>query len=329
MAGIAILLDLWKGNPGLSTHSHHSYSLFSAAVAASAAAASISAGKPFASRAFFGYYGLPIAHCDAGASATWNEENISSVESEIASENIYPDSFKYGVKEYPIELKPLFSAFGLKSLAVTSLRSFLLFYLPLLEPRLPMEEDDDILHEAPEEKPVDLVTPLQNSLKQIIRETAVVTSRRVLERFAVHRVSQRMAWKLLKDISKSAKRKAERGMPTTIFLYSVSRSTFRGQLLAVAATWFVQVVIEGYRCFFRKNISNSEDIDNIQKVRLFRKKIFGTTIKCSASLVFASIGAGIGALVHPSTGQWIGCAIGDFAGPIVAIVCLEKLHLEI
>ncbi|KAG6491149.1 hypothetical protein ZIOFF_052481 [Zingiber officinale] len=300
MAGIAILLDLWKGNPGLSTQSHHSYSLFSAAVAASAAAASISAGKPFASRAFFGYYGLPIAHCDAGASATWNEENISSVESDIASENIYPDSFKYGVKEYPIELKPLFSAFGLKSLAVTSLRSFLLFYLPLLEPRLPMEEDDDILHEASEEKPVDLVTPLQNSLKQIIRETAVVTSRRVLERFAVHRVSQRMAWKLLK-----------------------------GQLLAVAATWFVQVVIEGYRCFFRKNISNMEDIDNIQKFKLFRKKIFGTTIKCSASLVFASIGAGIGALFHPSTGQWIGCAIGDFAGPIVAIVCLEKLHLEI
>ncbi|XP_074578598.1 uncharacterized protein LOC141835071 [Curcuma longa] len=329
MAGIAILLDLLKGNTGLSTQSHHSYSLFSAAVAASAAAASISAGKPFASRAIFGYYGLPIAHCDAGASATWNEEKFSSVESDIASENIYPDSFKYGVKEYPIELKPLFSAFGLKSLAVTSLRSFLLFYLPLLEPRLPMEEDDDFLHEAPEEKPVDLITPLQNSLKQIIRETAVVTSRRVLERFAVHRVSQRMAWKLLKDVSKSAKRKAERGMPTPIFLYSVSRSTFRGQLLAVAATWFVQVVIEGYRCFFRKNISNTEDIDNIQKVRLFRKKIFGTTIKCSASLVFASIGAGIGALFHPSTGQWIGCAIGDFAGPIVAIVCLEKVDLEI
>lgn len=79
-----------------------------------------------------------------------------------------------------------------------------------------------------------------------------------------------------------------------------------GQLLAVAASWFIQVVIEGYRCFFRKNISNSEDIDNIQRVRLFRKKIFGTTIKCSASLVFASIGAGIGALFHPSNGQWIG-----------------------
>lgn len=79
-----------------------------------------------------------------------------------------------------------------------------------------------------------------------------------------------------------------------------------GQLLAVAATWFVQVIVEGYRCFFRKNISASEDIDNIQKVRLFRKKIVGATIKCSASLVLASIGAGIGALFHPSNGQWIG-----------------------
>ncbi|KAH0699400.1 hypothetical protein KY290_014223 [Solanum tuberosum] len=32
--------------------------------------------------------------------------------------------------------------------------------------------------------------------------------------------------------------------------------------------------------------------------------------RCGASLVFASIGAGIGAMiVHPTTGQWIGCAI--------------------
>ncbi|CAL9750936.1 uncharacterized protein LOC135634578 [Musa acuminata AAA Group] len=327
MAGIALLLDFLKRNPSLSTQSLHSYSLFSATVAASAAAASVAAGKPFASRAIFGDCDLPIAYCDAGASATWDAEYIPNVRS--VSENILPNSFKYRTKEYPLELKPLFSAFGFRSLTITSLRSFLLFYLPLLEPRPPVEENDDFLHEAPEEKPVDLVTPFRNSVKQIIRETSVVTIRRVLERLAVHHVSQRMAWKLLKDVPKSAKRKAARGMPTLSFLYSVSGTTFRGHLLGVAASWIVQVVIEIYRCFFRKNINGDEDISINEKIRLFRRKLYGTTVKCSASLVFASVGAGIGALFNPSTGQWIGCALGDFSGPIIAIVCFEKLHLQI
>ncbi|RZR94716.1 hypothetical protein BHM03_00023476 [Ensete ventricosum] len=212
---------------------------------------------------------------------------------------------------------------------MTSLRSFLLFYLPLLEPRPPVEENDDLLHQPPEERPVDLVTPFQNSVKQIIRETAIVTTRRVLERFAVQHVSQRMAWKLLKDVPRSAKRKFDRGMPTLLFFYSVSRTTFRGHILGIAASWIVQVIIEIYRCFFRKHNNDNEDININDKIRLFRRKLFGTTVKCSASLVFASIGAGIGALFHPSTGQWIGCALGDSAGPIVTIVCFEKLHLQI
>ncbi|URE16686.1 hypothetical protein MUK42_35382, partial [Musa troglodytarum] len=197
MAGIILLLDFLKKNPSLATQSLHSYSLFSATVAASAAAASVAAGKPFASRAIFGDCGFPTAYCDAGSSATWNDEDIPNVQS--ASENIISNSFKDRTKEYPLELKPLFSAFGFKSFAMTSLRSFLLFYLPLLEPRPPVEENDDLLHQPPEERPVDLVAPFQNSVKQIIRETAVVTTRRVLERFAVQHVSQRMAWKLLKE----------------------------------------------------------------------------------------------------------------------------------
>ncbi|KAL6996042.1 hypothetical protein U1Q18_006177 [Sarracenia purpurea var. burkii] len=69
-------------------------------------------------------------------------------------------------------MKPLFSTFGLKSLAVTSLRSFLLFYIPLLEPRSNIEEDDDddFLQDAPAEHHVDLVAPFKKSVKQIICE---------------------------------------------------------------------------------------------------------------------------------------------------------------
>lgn len=69
----------------------------------------------------------------------------------------------------------MFSAFGFKSFAMTSLRSFLLFYLPLLEPHPPVEENDDLLHQPPEERPLDLVTPFQNSVKQIIREARILS----------------------------------------------------------------------------------------------------------------------------------------------------------
>ncbi|KAJ0981926.1 hypothetical protein J5N97_010181 [Dioscorea zingiberensis] len=325
MAGLALVLNLAKKNPAVYTQSVHSHHVFSATLAASAAAAATAAASwPFASRSIFGNGGIPIAFCDTGAALS--EDYIPNLHS--SSEELWSTSVTYIPKEYPVELKPLFSAFGPKSLALTSVRSFLLFYLPLLEPHPPVEEDDDDLEDPPENKHVDLVTPFKKSVKQIARETTVVTVRRVLERLAVHYVSQRMAWKLLKDIRKSSRRKAERDMSTPYFVFSVSRTTFRGHMLGVAASWIVQIGVDAYRCFIRK----PEDdllVDGKEKIRMFGKKVYATTIKCTASLVFASVGAGICALIHPSTGQWIGCALGDFAGPVIAIICFEKLHLEI
>lgn len=57
-------------------------------------------------------------------------------------------------------------------------------------------------------------------------------------------------------------------------------------------------------------INSKEEVDEIdtpQKLKLLGKNVSGTTIRCGASLIFASIGAGIGAtLIRPSMGQWIG-----------------------
>lgn len=56
--------------------------------------------------------------------------------------------------------------------------------------------------------------------------------------------------------------------------------------------------------------SKEEDSDGVNKAKEAKalgKKVTGITIRCGASLVFASIGAGIGATtVRPSIGQWIG-----------------------
>lgn len=332
MAGIAIALDLLKKSSALcSTKSVHNYGLCSATAVASAAAASVAAGSPFASRFLFGNPWLPVAHCDAGA--VLSEDYISNIKS-LSGSIFENDSLKYTTKHYDIELKPIFSAFGIKQFAVTALRSFLLFYLPLLEPRAVMDEDeDDFLQEIEEDAPVDLVVPFKKSVKQIIRETTVVTTRRVLERITVHYASQRMAWKLLKDVPKSAMRKAARGMPTIVYLFNVGRTTFRGHLLAVAASWIIQVGIEVYR-FFSRLIKAKEEDDNVDKaaeVHLLGKKVSAVTVRCCSSLVFASVGAGIGAtLFRPSIGQWIGCAAGDFAGPIILSIFVQKtLHSDL
>lgn len=129
-------------------------------------------------------------------------------------------------------------------------------------------------------------------------------------------------------------RKAERGMPTFVYFVSVSRTTFRGQLLGAVATWLVQVGIEMYRyfsCIFNSKEDEIDKVDKAEQARVLGKKVSGASIRCGASLVFASIGAGIGAtLIRPSLGQWIGCAIGDFAGPVIVTICFEKvLHVDL
>lgn len=107
-----------------------------------------------------------VAHCDAGAALS--EDYISSIQS--ASERIFNyDSLRHSTKQYNVELKPLFSAFELRAFAMTSIRSFLMFYLPLLEPRAEMEDDEDFLEDN-QDHHVDLVVPLKKSVKQIIRE---------------------------------------------------------------------------------------------------------------------------------------------------------------
>ncbi|KAM7251211.1 hypothetical protein ACFE04_023094 [Oxalis oulophora] len=327
MAGIAILMDLMRKHP-----SYQSTQTFSATAAASAAAASIAAGTPFASRFLFGAPRTNVAYCDAGAAAI-SDDYLASLRR--ASGSIFEnDAIKYSTKEYIIQPKPWLSAFEPRTFALTSVRSLLMFYLPLLEPATNSEEDDDdFLQDTQELRRVDLVLPLKKSVKQIARETTVVTTRRTLERLALHYVSQRMAWKLLKDVPKSATRKALRGYPAYVYFYRVSKSTFRGHFLGVAASWVVQIGIELYRCVSRTINSEEEDKTAVkaEQAKLLGKKITGVTIRCGASLIFASIGAGIGAcLVRPSAGQWIGCALGDLAGPIVVTLVLGKvLHSDL
>lgn len=125
----------------------------------------------------FSFHGFTVAHCDVGTPAGWNDGSddlVNEINTKIIDSLQYArkDYFQNTTKEYPSELKPLFSAFGLKNFTITTLRSFLLYYLPLIQPKPHTgsdDEDDDLLHDT-QEKTMDLVTPFYNSVKQIVRE---------------------------------------------------------------------------------------------------------------------------------------------------------------
>lgn len=91
-----------------------------------------------------------------------------------------------------------------------------------------------------------------------------------------------------------------------------------GHLLGVVASWVVQVGLDVYGFCSRtlkksKKVSDeaSDETDTTeQEVEILRKKMCGATVRCAGSLIFASIGAGIGAtLFRPSSGQKIGITI--------------------
>ncbi|GJN34913.1 hypothetical protein PR202_gb23622 [Eleusine coracana subsp. coracana] len=188
--GLGLLIDL-VSRGGTSSGAAQSYGKLSAAAAAAAAAALSATGVPLSARHLFGisklcfclrfvfanlssffwsFPGLTIAHCDAGATAGWNgsPDLINDLNNKIhdSIRSARKEDFEFQAKEYPSELKPLFSAFGLKNFSVLTLRSFLLYYLPLIQPQPDNdddEDDNDLLQDNPEEKPVDLITPFQNS----------------------------------------------------------------------------------------------------------------------------------------------------------------------
>jgi hypothetical protein len=123
-----------------------------------------------------------VAYCDAGATygSTDTPDLVSDLNNKIY-DSIYTvpvDDLQLPIKSYPLELKPLTFAFSFKHLSLTTVRAFLLYYLPLLEPRPPSDDDDDddLLEDDSERPPVDLVTPFHKSLQQIAREVTYLLS---------------------------------------------------------------------------------------------------------------------------------------------------------
>ncbi|CAM6123397.1 unnamed protein product [Calypogeia fissa] len=334
MAGLALAVDLLQASATTASKSLHSFSSLSALSAAVSASVGITflPSYPALSPQFDPWdWAGACAVCDAGEELRdpWAQ----------ADSRWLPQLEKGGPvhKAYTVELKPLFSAFRPRNLAATTLRACLVNFLPLLENYIQPEEDDledDV--DRPAKVPVDAVVPLKRSAMHILREVAVITTRRVLERAVVIYASPRIAWKLLKDVPKSAVRKSARIPSKWRLFWAVQHTAFRGHALGVMANWVVQLVLDIYR-YLRASVpkkrleGKKKGVQEPQEARdpnkdfnKLLRKTAGNSLKGGASLVFASIGAGLGTvLIKPSIGTWIGCAAGDLAGPYIIGMWLD------
>jgi hypothetical protein len=324
MAGLALAIQLLeKKSSQVSTNSLHSFSTLTALSAAAAASLAISYLPDRPSLTF-----LPTSR-ELNGKVAYCEEAVDPDVWDARWVPLRVTKLEIGVKTYDIELKPLFSAFRIRALGATTVRAVLVNYLPLLEAYLQPEEDDgEEDSDRPAQLPLNPVVPLKRSATHILREVSVVTTRRILERAVVHYITHRMAWKLLKDVPKSAVRKAARNMSKWQLFVAVCKTTFRAHALGVAANWLVQLVLDIYRSisnsfYVRTKEGKPVGMDARELKRLARRTV-GNTLKGIASLVLASLGAGLGTvLIRPSTGTWIGCAIGDFAGPFLVGIWLD------
>ncbi|KAJ7524575.1 hypothetical protein O6H91_17G012200 [Diphasiastrum complanatum] len=325
MAGIALALDLLLTTPALPSKSLHSFASLAPVSAATVAKSAVSFVPLYPA---FALQGLFSVCC----------QELIDKEEWDARWTFDPEA-KYSEKTYLVEPKPLLSAFKPKALGATTVRALLVNYLPLLETYFQPEDDDsDDESDHPKKLPIDPIVPLKQSATHIVREVAVVTTRRVLERLVIHYVTDRVAWKLLKDVPKSAERKAGRYISLWELCFGVCRTTFRAHALGVAANWLVQESLDVYRSLevlFRQKQGEGKDKKSTKgdlETRVLRslaRKTAGNTLKAGGSLIFASLGAGLGAvLIKPSTGTWIGCAVGDLAGTFLVGIWLDTWLLK-
>lgn len=218
-----------------------------------------------------------------------DNDHYEKKDNDITNHVLDPDSLTQTEKFYDIKPKSIFSAFHWSSLSHTILRLLL----------------------------------LKQGINYIVYEISIITIRSILENLVVCCFSRRTARKLLKDAPESSNRKAQRGMPSTVYFGAVTRTIFRAHCLGVLAIWIVRVGIHIFNILFYYLLFSSKyDIIQVNKTEEF--DLLGVTLNCATSLVVAAIGGGFGAtLIHPSLGVLMGYAAGYWAGPV--FVRINKL----
>jgi len=249
-------------------------------------------------------------------------------------------------KVYPNEYKSIAFAIFPKNLIITAVRCMALSLAPVVEQYLKAldeaERNDDgqdgnVFPPLPNLKPATVKTAYS-----ILRMTTVMTTRRIMERLLSLGCSERMMWKLMKDIPKSAQRKASNPLLESSRAVSrgcrMARTAVRGYAVVVGADFVVNQCILTTKLVTEVNkLSASTTLSAEAKKAegrkkwnwLFRQTVYSTS-KAIGSLTFLSLACGIVVLIRPKNSPtwayWItfaGMSIGDLVGDHIVTTCLE------
>eukprot|EP00898_Chlorokybus_atmophyticus_P006166 jgi/Chlat1/6550/Chrsp45S06021 len=223
-----------------------------------------------------------------------------------------------GTKDYAIHQKPIFSAVLGWEFCWILVRNVTLQLVPILEQIQPVRREDDDEEVLEVELPdVDWSQFAQGTGRGALRDVTTSTVRRALERVAEATLSKRLAHKLLKDVSISAKRKFH--MSAFDRLYAAARipkTVLRGHALAVLSALIVQETMEivsAVQRHKRRQHSTHEQLEHIldERLPLFVRRTLYNVARSLSVLVVAAVSASVGTLLKPGFGTTLGIVLAE------------------
>ena len=268
------------------------------------------------------------AHCDAKSDA--RRRNFSGSPSTFTHswEVVSPVQEKV----YVFDTEPqLLAAFDSRALLRTIIKGFVLgFHRPVTLWFKQVEETLEREEESGEREPLPefhLVPPLRSSVLMCARDVVVRSLKEAMQLLASAVFPGKIAAKLLKDVRRSAMRKAARvpDLPAWRRAAWVARTASRAHMVAILSDTIVSQAINLYKYYASVNgrqdargRPKKKDGEVVHAIIAFRNETYMNVARHLIALAFASAGAGVGSCVHVNHGSWIGMVLGDALGNVVA-----------
>jgi len=239
------------------------------------------------------------------------------------------------LKEYNIRQHSLLSWTTRRNVLISLMRASALEILPMLEnwfkeiAELGEEAQKNEEEELPPLPPFpDLKPALPRIARLFCRDAATVTLRRCYERLAERYLSQRLTWKLIKDLPDSAVRKAARHSSSAIGVAESNglrrrlrapmlmlKTTVRGELLAILASVSMTQTLDSIallRALKRGERTCSECM------RAYSRRTLRTLTTAATQMIGSALGAFLGTCAKPGRGTLLGVAIGNALAGLAA-----------
>mmetsp|Transcript_15665 Transcript_15665/g.25616 ORF Transcript_15665/g.25616 Transcript_15665/m.25616 type:complete len:306 (+) Transcript_15665:619-1536(+) len=143
----------------------------------------------------------------------------------------------------------------------------------------------------------------------VLRDLSIISLQRVYELFAIkYFVSEKMAKSLVKNGPRSAIRKNDRMMASSMFVYmsKVGTMAFKSQIMFWVALFSVNQAMDTW--FTYRNAKRSQAVA-FQRNETYMKRLVLNALRCTGGCVLAAVGAAVGSAIKPGLGTSLGMNI--------------------